>query len=1492
MSYVAIHSEGALIPEDILDQIVREELPGQKAADFGFAKGIRLGDEIARAWSDAQDYWRIFRRHAQDLPDGETGASLTRERWMAPLLNHLLGYELTFQAAGTVVGGQTFPISHRTGPGSEWTPVHIAGFREEMDRRPVTGHRRLSPQALVQEYLNRTEEYLWGVVSNGHLLRLLRQTTRTSRPSYVEFDLRSIIDGQRYNEFALFFRLCHRTRLPRPGEDPHRCLLEDYFQKSIEQGGRVRERLRGGVEQALRILGSGFLAHPQNTSLREKIEAGRLTAAEFHRQLLRLIYRLLFLMVAEERKMISPEGPEADRQHRTYQECYSVARLRELAEHVLEESPYGDLWLGLKQSFQLFSDVPGSNPLGIPPLNGELFSSGATRDLNDTHLLNQDLVRAMRHLSLFEQEKVRQRINYAALDVEELGSVYESLLDLEPVVQNAPEGLAFDLRAGTTRKSTGSYYTRPELVAELIKSALVPVLEERLGAASAQEEKERAILRLKVCDPASGSGHFLLAAARRMGRELAKVRTGEEEPTPEEFHLAVRDVIAHCLYAVDKNPLAVDLCKVALWLEGHWTGKPLSFLDHRVKCGDSLVGVLDSAVLKDGIPDEAFNPVTGDNKKVASAFKKRNRKERERKQRRLAFTETVLEHLDDLTEEIGEVAAIAENTPADVKRKAELYQNFHTGALSDRLLRAASVWTAAFFAALTQPDDPAVPTDELLQEYLERPESARPHLVQADVLAAKHTFFHWFLEFPEVFAQGGFDVVLGNPPWERLKLQEEEFFATRDPEIADAANKAARQRMINALPEKNSALAREFAEAKHAAEAASKFARASGRFPLTSVGDINTYALFAELAHSLLKPRGRAGIIVPTGIATDNTTKDFFAAVAGPNTLVSLYDFENAVGLFEGVGHGRFKFCLLTVSGAALAKETSPDFFFYAHHTDDLSDAGRHFTLFADEIALINPNTGTCPIFRSRRDAEITKAIYRRVPVLIIEGPPIENPWGISFARVFDMANDSHLFRTKEELLNEGYVLRGNVFVRAGERYFRLYEAKMMHHFTHRYGDFSTRPEGSEDSELSRIGAERLVDPNFIVQPRYWVSEDEAECRVSYVPPALVTAWRAGDKQLAKQVFCLWAAGLRLSLGDGASADKLLQGASNWSALWDSAASGALEHMSNSATAEAFQKRWPLTVSELIEANATESDFLGLARRLIKQRCPGWFLGFRDIARATDERTAIFSLVPKAGVGHTAPLAFLNRSSTANQAACFLGNANALAFDYVTRQKIGGTHLTYGLLYQLPVLPPNTYQQCEIEFIVPRIVELVYTAWDIKAFADDLWGDSDEDLRNVIRRQFRENKAATGANEFNPPAWAAIVEDGIPLAPFKWDEARRAHIRAELDAYYALLYGLNRKQLRYMLDPADLTRKELDDMLDPWEEVSNPLDPEGYRRRAAESDFPVETFRVLKEKETKLYGEYRTRRLVLEAFDRLAESDHFRDEMPERVSALEPGKPV
>jgi len=434
---------------------------------------------------------------------------------------------------------------------------------------------------------------------------------------------------------------------------------------------------------------------------------------------------------------------------------------------------------------------------------------------------------------------------------------------------------------------------------------------------------------------------------------------------------------------------------------------------------------------------------------------------------------------------------------AGVGRKAGAWAGLVGSTEFQREKRLADAWCAAFVWPKRADAPPAVTTDTL-RRLRRDPNGA--NLLQAaeiDRLAAEYRFLHWHLAFPQIHQQGGFDVVLGNPPWERVKLQEQEFFAARDPEVANALNAAARKTLIAALPRTNPALHAEYVEALRRAEGTSHILRQSGRYPLCGRGDVNTYAVFAELKRTLINPRGRVGCIVPSGIATDDTTKLFFQDLIEAAVLRSLYDFENREGIFPAVD-SRMKFCLLTLGAPLVGERPEAEFVFFAHKMDDLADPDRRFSLSAAEIALLNPNTRTCPIFRTRRDAEITKAIYRRVPVLIDNAKgDAGNPWGLSFARLFDMSNDSGRFRTRSTLESEGFLLEGNVFVRGKERMLPLYEAKMVHQFDHRFGDYRDRPEDAAGNQLPEVPLDRLQDPAYAPLPRYWVPAAEVESRLA-----------------------------------------------------------------------------------------------------------------------------------------------------------------------------------------------------------------------------------------------------------------------------------------------------------------------------------------------------------------------------------------------------------
>ena len=240
MPYPCVHIEGALILADMIDDIATGQATGQTNVDFGLPKNARLTDEIAAAWADARAYWDAFQRGLARLREDEPATTVTREQWMLPLFR-VLGYsQLTFQQRSAVIGNSTYAISHRDGPNGDGVPIHIAGCDTDLDRRPPSGRPRLSPHGLMQEYLNRSED-LWGIVANGYRLRLLRDSALMTRPAYVEFDLLQMLEGEHFADFSVMYRLVHRTRLPRTIEEAVQCLLEVYYQRALEQGGRVRE---------------------------------------------------------------------------------------------------------------------------------------------------------------------------------------------------------------------------------------------------------------------------------------------------------------------------------------------------------------------------------------------------------------------------------------------------------------------------------------------------------------------------------------------------------------------------------------------------------------------------------------------------------------------------------------------------------------------------------------------------------------------------------------------------------------------------------------------------------------------------------------------------------------------------------------------------------------------------------------------------------------------------------------------------------------------------------------------------------------------------------------------------------------------------------------------------------------------------------------------------------------------------------------------------
>lgn len=559
---------------------------------------------------------------------------------------------------------------------------------------------------------------------------------------------------------------------------------------------------------------------------------------------------------------------------------------------------------------------------------------------------------------------------------EELGSVYESLLELVPYRENGGRTFAFagGIEAkGNARKTSGSYYTPDSLVQTLLDSTLNPVLDQAEQKGGADE-----ILKLKVIDPACGSGHFLLGAARRMANHVAQVRNIDAP----DYQAAMRDVVRNCIHGVDRNPMAIELAKVALWIETVTPGKPLGFLDANIVCGDSLLGIFDLKAIEDGIPDEAFKPLTGDEKAVANELKKRNRAEREG-QGSFDWSSGVVASMPPkkMAADVNHLRDLPEDTVADVEAKRAKFAAWVVDPKRTATQKACDLQVAAYLLPKVETGEifarPMVPTTASVRHVLAG-QTGDEALVALGVAASRAaSALHWPLAFPEVMiGQGGFDVVIGNPPWEVMQLGEEEYFASRDPEIA-ALKGVHRKRAIANLAKEHPALFAEYETDKRRFEAANEFARSCGRFSLTARGKVNTYALFAEHFLNLTHKSGRAGVIVPTGIATDATTAPFFGHLVKTQRLAGLTDFENRAGLFPAVD-SRMKFCILTIGSDVSAA----NFAFFLTDPAQLEDARRRFSLSPKAIARINPNTQTAPVFRSRKDAELAAQIYGRVPVL------------------------------------------------------------------------------------------------------------------------------------------------------------------------------------------------------------------------------------------------------------------------------------------------------------------------------------------------------------------------------------------------------------------------------------------------------------------------------------------------------------------------------
>ena len=1259
LAFDALTIEGGIIGADWLGKVAQLQAASQEADDYRIPKGLEIRDEIARAW-------RIAQACFQDLEAGRASRGDARalaERFVEALLRDAFGFASLARTAPRTIGDRVYPV--RFFALGDRVPVVVAPVDAGLDAPlPELGddNRRRTAFGLLQEVLNASDAALWGVASDGLSLRIARDNASLTRPAWIEADLIRIFTEDLYPDFAALWLLAHESRFGRADAPATTCPLEAWREEARQEGTRARDKLSDGFQQALEMLGQGFLSHTANADLRSALHAGELTTDRYFGQLLRLVYRLIFLLTVEERDLLHPKDASASAR-RLYADGYALRRLRDRAVRRSAHDRHGDLWEAVKIVCRGLA--AGEPRLGLPALAG-LFAPEQCPELDAAKLDNRAFLGALFHLAWLREPAGLVRVNWRDMGPDELGYVYEGLLELVPQITRAGRSFSFagaDESRGHARKTTGSYYTPDELVQLLLTSALDPVVKRTMDAHP--DRPVDALLELAIVDPACGSGHFLLAAARRLADHVARIRAGAT-PTPDDYQHALRDVVRRCIYGVDQNPLAVELCKVSLWMESIDPGLPLTFLESHIRCGNSLIGTT-RELMREQVPDVAWVALEGDDRKVMRSLKRRNKEE-------IAGHRSLLFERPTETNTVRDGMRAVEQAPdadatslADKQRK---WQALLASQAYEQEKLVADAWCAAFVWPKKEPGPvvEAAPTTAAWLALRDQEPPPSSLLVEATrQIAEDYGLFHWELAFSHVFARGGFDVVLGNPPWERLKLQEQEFFASREPSIAKARNAAERKKLIAALPATNPVLWKEWTGASRIAQGQSHFVRQSGRYPLCGKGDVNTYALFAEHNWRVLAPHGSAGFIAPGGIVTDDTTKEYFQALLDRSALASVHHFENESLVFKGLHHA-YRFVLLTIGESREA-----DLLFYARRAVDLEDRARHFALIPADFTTLNPNTRTCPTFRSRRDADINLAMYRQAGVLWREGDPDGNPWGLRFLSMFHMTNDSGLFRLPAELASAGWRLEADRFEQGGDVMLPLYEGKMIHHFDHRFGTYQAQNEAqANQGKLPELDDVDHADPRRITQPRYWVHEDEVAVRLD--------------------------------------------------PTWD---------------------------------------------RL-------WLLGWRDITGASVIRTVIACIIPRTAVGNSLPL--MMSPLDPQLLADLYANLSSIPFDYCARQKGGGSHLNYFTMRQLPALRPEVYAmrapwEASIrvrDWLLPRVLELTYTAWNLKAFAEDCGDDG---------------------------------------PPFIWDPERRFQLRCEIDGAFFHLYGISRDDTAYILDTFPVLRQ-------------------------------------------------------------------------------------
>ncbi len=1058
----------------------------------------------------------------------------------------------------------------------------------------------------------------------------------------MEFDLENIFANRDEREFNTLYSIIHSSRFNSKVKEG--TLLIDRFQKdSVTEGVKIGDILRNNVEHALELLGNELIQ--QNL---DKIDLDKIDVNEFYAELLRIIYRIIFILYAEQRDMLPGAGS-------LYFEQFSLSSLRIRAEKPIKAEKNYDLCNKMLITFNLVRD--GNFLLGVNSYNGSLFKEDNLRIIlkNSMKISNDIVLKVIRLLTTSANHKVRQRINFLEVSEEEIGAIYESLLDFKPYISSTSQ---FQLIEGTERKSTGSYYTPKALIDILIRTTLQTLVEDRLIEAGDDEHaRESALLDLKVCDPACGGGTFLLSALDYLGKKLAEVRTSSDSPLEDDLREARREILQHCIYGVDMNPLAVELAKISLWLRACVKDKPLNFLDNHIKCGNSLVGLGQKMEIKEINPN-AFKAISGsnttgiptENTKLQNQARNNIRKEIKERKKEGKTTMITSFFTDKRTADICsakfmEIIDMPETDSNKIREKEQKYEDLRLNENYQQALNEAHIWTSTFFWPFegdSLGEIPRYTTIEQLRDKIADPELDNL-MKKLNKIANENQFFQWYIEFPEVFstAKGGFDCILTNPPWAALQLKETEFFSGINTEIVNAQNQSQRRKLIKQLKKKKPRTYNLYKTTWQKIQKFNHYLRNCGFYDLSAKGTINTYAVFTERCWNLISKKGYVGIIIPTGIITTYNMRHLFKALVKSKSILSLFDFENKNKIFDI--HRNYRFCLLSLGGKNIFQETIPMTFkildpreiqeplFLIFQDKEklhkrLSDLPLEHILIPlrqEDFELFNPNSLNCPIFKIKRDVELLRHLYLQAPILIKRDPKsneiISNNFKVSFKRMFDMSSDSKIFMNYDNLISNGYeFVSGNKFVKDDNIYLPLYEAKMIQLYNHRHGTFDGQTKIEIKKGLCRsLVKKELEDFSFSILPRYWVEKD------------IVLKRNFGGRNIIE-------------------------------------------------------------------------DFL---------------IVFRRITRAVEKRTIFTAIIPPFGCGDSLQIINFDKMIEPNYISAFIANFNSIIIDYIIRSKFTGAVLNVYVVEQIPFIMPESYNKRLLKLINNHVIKLIYNSNDLISFA-------------------------------------------------------------------------------------------------------------------------------------------------------------------------------